>query len=62
MSQAIQLEIELPDDLSRFRLPDGVRQRLQELLDRQDSSGPLTADERREAEGLVDPLDSSRGK
>ncbi len=49
----LTLEVELPDDLARFRLPDAVAARLQSLLDRQDSGQPLTAQEREEAEGLV---------
>jgi hypothetical protein len=48
------LEVDLPDDLARFRLPAGVKRRLQALLDRQDQGTALTADERLEAEGLVD--------
>ncbi len=51
MSQAI--EIEFPDDLIRFELPRGVHDRLQHLLDKQDSGIALTEDERNEAEGLV---------
>jgi hypothetical protein len=54
MSHAIHLELELPDDLARLRLPEGVQQRLTELLDKQDIGTPLTDAERREAEGLVD--------
>jgi hypothetical protein len=54
MSQAIHLELELPDDLARLRLPEGVQQRLTELLDRQDMGTMLTDAERREAEGLAD--------
>ncbi|MEW6364673.1 MAG: hypothetical protein AB1714_08530 [Acidobacteriota bacterium] len=53
MAQAMQVEIELPDDLARLRLPSGVDQRLQWLPDRQDSGGGLTPEERAEAEGLV---------
>jgi len=53
MSQTIQLEVEMPDDLNRLQLPEGVERRLQELLDKQDSGQPLTDDERREAEGLA---------
>jgi len=52
--QAIQLEVEMPGDLARFRLPAGVQHRLQELLEKQDSGHPLTAEERHEAEGLVE--------
>jgi len=53
MSQTLQIELTIPDELARFRLPDGVQARLQELLDRQDAGQPLTAAERSEAEGLV---------
>ena len=49
----LTIELELPSDLDRFRLPAGVAARLQSLLDRQDSGGPLSEDERAEAEGLV---------
>ena len=54
MSRAIQLELEMPGDLAKFRLPRGVAKRLQVLLDKQDEGETLTAAERREAEGLVD--------
>lgn len=47
------IELELPADLEKFRLPEGVHQRLQELLDRQDCGTDLTSTERQEAEGLV---------
>lgn len=54
MSHAIRLELEVPEDLARLRLPDGVQQWLTELLDKQDMGTMLTEAERREAEGLVD--------
>jgi hypothetical protein len=54
MSRTVSIELEMPDDLSRFRLPDGVNARLQDLLARQDRGSLLTPTERREAEGLVD--------
>jgi len=57
MSSAIQIEIHMPDDLARFRLPEGVHQRLQALLDKQDQGQPLTDPEQREAEGLVNLAD-----
>jgi hypothetical protein len=47
------IELELPDDLSRFRLPQAVAARLHTLLDRQEQGQPLTDAERAEAEGLV---------
>jgi hypothetical protein len=53
MTVSLTLDLELPADLDRFRLPQAVHARLQTLLDRQDSGQPLTADERAEAEGLV---------
>src|SRR2546421_377177 len=57
MSSSIQIEIHMPDDLDRFRLPEGVQQRLQALLDKQDQGQPLTDSEQREAEGLVNLAD-----
>ncbi len=54
MSQMVAIQLEVPDDVARFRLPRGVNQRLAELLNRQDSGERLTAAERKEAEGLVD--------
>jgi hypothetical protein len=54
MSQAVQIALDLPDDFGDLRLPAGVEERLQELLDRQDRGDVLTPAERREAEGLVD--------
>ena len=53
MSQTIQLEVEMPDEMSRLQLPEGVERRLHELLDNQDSGQPLTDNERGEAEGLA---------
>ena len=53
----IQLQVELPDDLARLSLPEGVDRRLHVLLDKQDLGEPLTEDERVEAEGLVDLAD-----
>ncbi len=49
--------IELPDSLERLRLPHALDERLTALLDRQDESGSLTPEERREAEGLVEMSD-----
>jgi hypothetical protein len=53
MSQLVAIELEMPDDLARFRLPNGVNARLQRLLDRQDQGQRLSPAERAEAEGLV---------
>ena len=53
MSHVVAIELEMPNDLARFRLPLAVNKRLHELLDRQDSGERLTTAERKEAEGLV---------
>ncbi len=53
MSQIIRVDIELPTDLERLRLPRAVDERLRELLDRQDRGEELSQRERSEAEGLV---------
>lgn len=57
MFESVQFELEVPEDLARFRLPSGVQDRLQVLLDKQDNGEALTDAERREAEGLVDLVD-----
>ncbi len=54
MAEQVLIELEMPSDLRRFTLPDGVEQRLQNLLDKQDRGEELTPAERVEAEGLVD--------
>ena len=56
MSSAVLIELEMPDDLALFHLPDGVQERLNALLDKQDA-GAMTDSERREAEGLVNLAD-----
>jgi hypothetical protein len=53
MPQHVVVELEMPSDLEQFKLPPGVDERLQDLLDRQDRGEPLTPSERREAEGLI---------
>jgi hypothetical protein len=57
MSRTMAIQLEVPDDLARFHLPDGVQHRLNSLLDQQDRGQPLSDDERREAEGLVNLAD-----
>jgi hypothetical protein len=46
--------IEIPAELTYFQLPNAVQERLQFLLDRQDSGEQLSQTERQEAEGLVE--------
>ena len=50
----LTLDVDLPADLERFRLPEAVAARLQSLLDQQDAGKSLSVQERDEAEGLVD--------
>lgn len=54
MANDITIELPIPAGMAGFRLPAGVRRRLESLLDQQDSGTPLTAAERKEAEGLVE--------
>ena len=54
MGEQVLIELEMPSDLKRFTLPEGVERRLQSLLDKQDQGEELTPAERVEAEGLVD--------
>jgi hypothetical protein len=54
VAQQLYVEIEVPVDIGEFRLPEGVDERLQDLLDRQDRGEELSPAERKEAEGLVD--------
>ena len=57
MAQSVLVELELPGDWRRFRLPPALHDRLQELLDRQDIDGKLSARERREAAALTELVD-----
>ena len=43
----------LPPEMRGFRLPESVRIRLDDLLDKQDQGDGLSEKERAEAEGLV---------
>jgi hypothetical protein len=49
----LTLEVELPEDFQRLRLPAAVAARLKSLLDRQDAGETLSPEDRDEAEGLV---------
>lgn len=50
----VLVEIEMPASLASFKLPMGVNERLQHLLDKQDLGNRLTTSERLEADGLVE--------
>jgi len=54
VANTVRVDLELPSDLSRLGLPEGVDRRLHSLLDKQDRGEALTDDERAEAEGLVE--------
>lgn len=54
MSTAVTIEVMLPEDLDRFRLPAALDERLQELLDKQDHGGGLTLAAANEAAALAD--------
>jgi hypothetical protein len=56
-SATVHIDVQVPDDLARLSLPEGVDRRLHSLLDKQDSGETLTEDERLEAEGLSDLAD-----
>jgi len=57
MAESVRVELQLPKDWRRFRLPPALHERLQELLDRQDQTGRLSARERREAAALTELVD-----
>ena len=57
MRRSVLVELDLPKDWQRFRLPEPLHQRLQELLDRQDREGRLAPRERREATALTELVD-----
>jgi len=53
----VDFELEVPADLARLQLPEGLDRRLHALLDKQDAGTPLSSDEQAEAEGIVDLAD-----
>ena len=53
-TQHIEFGIDLPEDLARLTLPEGLDRRLHALLDKQDRGEVFAADERSEAEGIVE--------
>jgi hypothetical protein len=57
MSQSVLVELELPTDWRRFKMPRALHRRLQHLLDQQDERGKLAPTERSEAEALAELAD-----
>ena len=53
----LTLDVNLPADLERFKLPQAVADRLHTLLDRQNAGETLSPHERAEAEGLISLAD-----
>ena len=54
----VTVELELPEDWQALQLPEALQERLQDLLDRQDAQGSLSSQERREAQALVQLVDT----
>ena len=54
MAQNLTVSVEMPISARPIKLPKGVNDRLQTLLDRQDRGEKLSAAEKREATGLVE--------
>ena len=52
MSQML-IELDVPRDWEKFRLPPALNTRLQFLLDKQDHEGKLSRAERKEAEAIT---------
>jgi hypothetical protein len=57
MAQSVFVQMELPKDWRKFRLPPALQDRLRELLDRQDEDGKLSRRERHEAAALTELVD-----
>ena len=49
--------IEIPVELTHFQFSEGVKYRLNSLLDRQDAGEILSESERHEAKGLVELME-----
>lgn len=54
MGQSVTIEKNLLGEFKNFKMPLALKNRLNDLLDKQDLSGTLSEKERKEAEALVD--------
>jgi len=54
MVRNLTVKIDMPISAEQIKLPKGVNDRLQKLLDRQDRGEKLTSAELKEADGLVE--------
>jgi hypothetical protein len=57
MIRTVHLKLDLPGDWKSFRFPKALDERLQELLERQNTAGRLSPREKREARALVELVD-----
>jgi hypothetical protein len=56
MSQVL-IELDVPSDWKKFKLPTALDLRLQSLLDKQDQTGRLSRSERQEAKAIAELAD-----
>ena len=54
---SVTIEVDLPGDWARFRLPPALDARLTALLDQQDQTGGLADVEQHEADALCELVD-----
>ena len=57
MSQVL-VELDVPNDLRTFKLPTALDKRLRSLLDKQDTEGRLSHDQRAEAKAITELIDT----
>jgi hypothetical protein len=57
MGQSVLVELDLPRDWRKLRLPPALHERLHELLDQQNCRGKLSPRERHEATALTELVD-----
>jgi hypothetical protein len=51
------IELDVPGDWKKFKLPPAIDSRLQSLLDKQDQTGRLSRTERQEAKAITELVD-----
>ncbi|MBI2478321.1 MAG: hypothetical protein HYV60_06675 [Planctomycetia bacterium] len=56
MSQ-VTIELDVPNNWKKFKLPPALDARLQSLLDKQDRTGRLSRSERQEAKAITELVD-----
>jgi hypothetical protein len=54
---SVLIELDIPNDWRKFKLPSALNNRLQALLDKQDEEGKLTRSERGEAKAIAELSD-----